>query len=287
MPLWSYRGFGVERGHLFDIPEVPAIEEDEIWPGTPNVVIDQGHYTIGWQGWPDSKGGPGFVTLRRGAFGSVKLVDRYPMTEDGWSRAWQELVTLDPATADAARAALDHRARRRGTKREQQRVDAATIMQLPHVVCAGGNAAVPLTAGQGYVLRFMRDKVAVCPLLEFHPVLEIEYSRVQAFEISGPGQVEKWRSLAEVMVLGFLGTVPVTKIKTFLRIQVPAGELFFMHTGMPPDELRIRLSPVFARLPTTGASVTDELTRLAALVDKGLLTRQEFDAIKAKLLAGL
>lgn len=34
------------------------------------------------------------------------------------------------------------------------------------------------------------------------------------------------------------------------------------------------------------ASVADELSRLAGLMDQGLLTRDEFDALKARLLTG-
>jgi hypothetical protein len=32
------------------------------------------------------------VIVRRTGLGSLKVVDNFPLTEDGWARAWQSLV---------------------------------------------------------------------------------------------------------------------------------------------------------------------------------------------------
>ena len=65
------------------VPPPPVVKPDEIWSGTPNVLIDGVRFTIGWQHWSESRGGPSFVTARRGALGTHKVVERYPLTDDG------------------------------------------------------------------------------------------------------------------------------------------------------------------------------------------------------------
>jgi len=87
----------------------------------------------------------------------------------------------------------------------------------------------------------------------------------------------------------------------FVRIQTADSELFFLHTRLLPDDLRIRLSRALGAVreaqaagtislegrgkQADTASLVDELSRLAGLLDSGLLTREEFDQLKAKLIA--
>jgi len=53
--------------------------------------------TIGWEFRPPAKGGSAFVIVGRTRLGSLKVVDSFPLTEDGWARAWQSLVGQNPA----------------------------------------------------------------------------------------------------------------------------------------------------------------------------------------------
>ena len=92
-----------------------------------------------------------------------------------------------------------------------------------------------------------------------------------------------------------------TRIKTFVRVQGHDSELVFLHTTILPDDLRVHLSrgigairqaraagPIPGNGPGSagGPSPVDELTRLASLLEAGLLTRQEFEQLKAKIIAG-
>jgi hypothetical protein len=90
------------------------------------------------------------------------------------------------------------------------------------------------------------------------------------------------------------------KIKTVVRIQGTACELFMLYTQLEPDALRIELSRSLGAIrearsaradisalresPKQG-SLVDELSRLASMLNAGLLTREEFDHLKAKLIA--
>jgi hypothetical protein len=92
-----------------------------------------------------------------------------------------------------------------------------------------------------------------------------------------------------------------TTTTTVLRVQARAAELFLLNNAVAPDQLRIELSPALVILREARASrpsatpgsqgpdapsVATELVKLASLMESGLLTREEFDVLKARLIAG-
>jgi hypothetical protein len=96
------------------------------------------------------------------------------------------------------------------------------------------------------------------------------------------------------------GLTTRTSIKTVVRIQGTGCELFLLHTRVTPEQLRIELSrPLGAmrsmradgvaeaighQVPARSAVPVEELAKLAEMLEKGLLTREEFELMKAKLL---
>jgi hypothetical protein len=90
------------------------------------------------------------------------------------------------------------------------------------------------------------------------------------------------------------------RIETTVRIRGKDAELYFLSTEYRPDALRIEMSRPLRAVEranaaeandTDGAehqateSVPDRLTQLASLLQQGLITRQEFEHLKAKLIA--
>jgi hypothetical protein len=91
-----------------------------------------------------------------------------------------------------------------------------------------------------------------------------------------------------------------TSITTIVRIQGTGCELFLLHTRMTPEQLRIAMShPLGAirsartakvageiqhQVPAVSRSPVEELAKLADMLEKGLLTREEFDLMKGRLL---
>jgi hypothetical protein len=75
-------------------------------------LADQGslHHGVGWQRQRGSEDGANFVVCKTSFLGGVKVIERYPFTEQGWAAAWSSLVQRD---ADAARAILARLAARR------------------------------------------------------------------------------------------------------------------------------------------------------------------------------
>lgn len=290
-----------------DVPPPPVVNPDEIQFDTPSVLADGTRYSIGWQRWPEKKGGPSFVTVRRSALGTLKVVERYPLTDEGWARAWRALVKLDSAVAEKILATLARRAEKDTAFEERRQLDARSLAYLPQVIFIGGYLSEgELAAAQMYDLRFLQDRLSVYPQSSLRTLAEFSYVDIQAVEVAGPGLVKKWSPGQQVMLaaaFGYTGALVAygsTRIKTFVRIQTANSELFFLHTTLLPEDLRIHLSrglgaaraaqasstsPGDRKKQAGTASLLDELSRLAGLLDSGLLTREEFDQLKAKLIA--
>ena len=87
-------------------------------------------------------------------------------------------------------------------------------------------------------------------------------------------------------------------IDTVLRLQKPSAELYLFHDALVPQALRAALAPVFDRLRQTDAPSTSQvgeadddvigrLGKLADLLDRGAITQDEFNELKAGLLSGV
>ena len=87
-----------------------------------------------------------------------------------------------------------------------------------------------------------------------------------------------------------------TSIDTVIHLQTPSGELFLHYDRQTPEVLRRTLSPVFTKLrqaqpsvssqgDASTAGVVDQLHKLGDLLDRGLLTSEEFAQLKADLLS--
>ena len=68
-----------------------------------------------WQ--PAAKGGPEFVIVDCMGLGSLKVLERFSLTQGGWRNAWHALVRQDPDAAGKVRIRLNER------EREQRELD--------------------------------------------------------------------------------------------------------------------------------------------------------------------
>ena len=90
------------------------------------------------------------------------------------------------------------------------------------------------------------------------------------------------------------------KIETIVRLRARDAEFYFLHTEKRPDALRIELSGAMRAIDKAHAtqsddpqepadlaseSIPDQLGKLASLLQQGLITRDEFEHLKAKLIA--
>jgi hypothetical protein len=294
---------GSAGGALSSVPAMPVVPATDLYRGSPYLLVQFGQrYSIGWQ--EARKDGPCFVIARISRLDTAKVVDRFPMTEAGWAKAWRALVRLDADAARASAARLAALAAAQQALTELAELNAASVSYLPGVLFLGGYApAAELAAGGRYDLRFLDDRLAVLLAGRVDALFEVPYRDIEMIDIGGPGLVKRWspgEQAGLALVLGLPGAVlgSETKIQTIVRINTAERELFFLNTQKLADALRIELSvPLKAIRDARAAvtpdqsgtaapeSITDQLTRLASMLEAGLLTRTEFDHLKAKLIA--
>jgi hypothetical protein len=140
----------------------------------------------------------------------------------------------------------------------------------------------------------------------------VPYPEISAFEIGGPGARRSGGGFAGggfgvagaaegMLIAAALNMMTThTKIDTVICLQTSDAELFLHNGNEPPDALRMRLSPIFNILrkqassshappaelnaPAAHGAVVDRLTQLGQLLDRGLITEDEFKQLKAELL---
>jgi Short C-terminal domain len=93
-----------------------------------------------------------------------------------------------------------------------------------------------------------------------------------------------------------------TRVESIVRIRAADADLYFLNTEKDPDALGIELAAARTAINTArgapgddtegaavqpSASVPDQLGKLASLLEQGTITRDEFDHLKAKLIASL
>jgi Short C-terminal domain len=112
------------------------------------------------------------------------------------------------------------------------------------------------------------------------------------FAGGGFGAVGALEGMAAAVVLNALTTRKT--ITTVIRVQAVTAELFLLSTQQTPEQVRMDMSHQLAairaaRSPAAGqpgpAAQVEQLTRLASMLESGLLTREEFDTLKARLLS--
>ena len=136
---------------------------------------------------------------------------------------------------------------------------------------------------------------------------EISYADVESLEIGGPGKFKSGggfmgggfgaEGAVEGMAIASALNLLTTRTKpiTTVTLRTRSAELFLYITTETPELLRMRLSPVFnvmrqhEQAPATqqvqgSGDAVERLASLAGLLEKDLITREEFDRLKADLV---
>ena len=187
------------------------------------------------------------------------------------------------------------------------------IAQVTDCRVLGGHG-LGIPAGAEVEVDFLPESMRIRPgwasrgsRAAFTPV-DVLYADVEEIEIGGPGARTTGggfmgggfgiQGAAEGMLIASALNMLTTKTKvdTLVCLRTSSAELFMHHTTETPDALRIRLSQVFNILRARAAStrrgvagsasenVVEQLARLGDMLDRGLLSREEFEQLKADLL---
>jgi hypothetical protein len=174
-----------------------------------------------------------------------------------------------------------------------------------------GGYGLEIPAGSHCGLFWTDDRATVWPTRRgFHPA-RIPLSQIQNVEIGGPGAVTTGGSLmggglgpigaAEGMLAASLinSLTTKTKIHTMLSIRSTEFEGFFFTDRFTPDRLRIAMSGVIGRVSSQAQTASStpvadsaadpvvRLRELAQLRDDGLMTPEEFEAARKRLVREL
>ena len=309
-------------------PAMPRVPESDLSSYPTYLLAEDAavRHSIGW--YEDRKAGPGFVVARKRATGRATVIERFPLTEEGWAGAWHALSRLDASAAAAVAASLAARAARAQKAAARKALDAESLCVVRAAVFNGGSGAARLTEGQAFDVRFLRDRIAVCPPLLAETIVELPYRDVKTVDVSAStprGSSGETTALCiglgllgaiiGLLVLGLLGLLigalifgligagigaSMTKIDAIVCIRTNDAELQFLDRQKRPDALRAELSEPLRVIGNTGTakpdapseqadavpeSVPDQLSKLASLLQQGLLTREEFEQLKARLIA--
>jgi hypothetical protein len=207
-------------------------------------------------------------------------------------RIESELRTIDQE--DAART---HEA---GTKKFEPIIESLYLE---------GGSGYPLCNQNFYAFTFLQRGIKVwgadvtSPLPP--PLCSIPYDEIVGLEIGGQGQLSSdagiigggfgLSALAGMAIAGLVNAATTAHfMDTTLTITTTQGELLLRSISINPEQLRQHLSPVYVAtsamkrtkaIPTSRSpSLADELERLAKLKADGILTADDFEVAKAKLL---
>lgn len=292
------------------VPRMPAFRVHNEYGQMPVPLVRGLSPTIGWRWLPEQKGGPAFVVISQTRLGLPKAHDQFPLTEEGWARAWRSLEGLSPGSAAKAAhliQALPAPVQGPGSGTALE-LDAGAVASLHGVTFLGGYGMdAAMRARERYDARFIADRLVIRRYRRPEVVEELLYGDIEDVEIGGPGVVRSGGgfrgggfgaagAIEGMAIAAALNALTVrTKITTVIRVQASTSELFLLDTKLPPDQLRIHLSQPLAAIraaraasePPPAASPVSpvaELTKLASMLEGGLLTREEFDTLKARIL---
>jgi hypothetical protein len=166
-----------------------------------------------------------------------------------------------------------------------------------------GGHGYPLQERNLYDVVFSEDGLRVVQHRR-DAVVVVAYSEIASVDVSGAGEKTRGggfmgggfgltgavEGMAIAAVLNSLTTQ--TSMDTVLRVQTHIGEMFFHSDSLAPEALRMSLSAAFTKLRQKDASgtpssgdVLEKLAKLADLLERGAITREEFDKLKSDLLS--
>lgn len=270
-------------------PAMPLPSSDTLWR-TPYLILGLHslRHAVGWQ--DSKKDGPCFLVARIGGLG-IKVLDRFPLTADGWARAWATLVNLDASAAQLTAESLQERsgaAARRKTELERltqayeafARAKGGTVFEL---------LGVQVLPGDGEVYTIGRHD----------PAAKTNTSRLLG-PLAGSKAVvtdgsQAW-SPGRAVFMPIALTALATKTKADAAVVFPDGTVHTTaldgnHAVREAQKQVIQFNALAGAIATTdtenSSGHADRLRTLQELRDAGLLTTEEYEAKRAEIIKSI
>ena len=236
----------------------------------------------------------------------------FPLTESGWRDCWDLLSTRHSKLAEGIRVRADTAFK--GQAIIPRSVLNATLMRQEVVasiglcVLLGGYGYGNLTPGENLAVDFTTAGLRARSTATLDPLLQLPYANALAMDFSGPGRVEKggrfigggfgFRGAVEGMIVASVLNSLTRKstVQSVIRWEARDLEVFLFTSAATPSELRVKLSPVLARIareptapePRPAVNAPEDrlskIERLGSLYKEGLLSEEEFSTLKREVL---
>jgi hypothetical protein len=253
----------------------------------PHPIVDAGRYTLGWQ--DIRKVGHSFVVLRLGLMDSRKVLDRFPLTEEGWAAAWAALVELDESEAAAFRRTLERTAAEAAAEAAEpmrraevyQKLVDATLTRFPAF-------QVQVLTGENVIYSIgSRDDVAKADSSRLlGPLAGAEAVVTDGSQAWSPGRAMfmpialaglATKTMAHAVVIFADGTVHAQALDG--NAPVRQAQLDAVKFNALVSALAIP-----SQAPDAGSDPTDRLRKLRELLEAELITQEEYDAKRAAII---
>jgi hypothetical protein len=219
---------------------------------------------------------------------STKVLDRFPLTEDGWSQAWAALVELDASAAKAALDAIEKRA----AARAAQTAETERQARLYETFVRGGTVTAFRTLG----VQVLAADDNVYTIGWHDAATKTNTSRLLGPLASAQAMVtdgaQAW-SPGRAMFLPLSFTGLATKTKADAAVVFPDGTVHIAPLN-GNNEVREAQKQVvqFNALAGVSAPVATEprgdpagrLRKLQELRDADLLSQEEYEAKRAEVI---
>jgi len=185
---------------------------------------------------------------------------------------------------------------------EAQTLDTLNEVHLDEVQLLGG-FGYPLVQNSLCQLAFNETEVVVAGQgASGRETVSIPYVELKSLSVGGAGKVREGGGFVGggfgldgfavgASVAGLLNAMTTKhRIETLVGLQTERGEMVFLSTAVEPAALELALSRARALVRSASAgspqqaALAEELSKLADLVEKGFLDRDEFDRAKKRLL---
>jgi hypothetical protein len=267
-----------------DTPVMPFISPGMLWRGSPKLIVRL-RYTLGWQ---DTKNdGPCFVVVRVGAV-TDKVLDRFPLTEEGWAQAWAALVQLDSVAAQTVaeivrKSYASDTTRLAEHERQVQLYEAfvsagpVTTFRVLGVQVLAGNGNVYTIGSHDDVTKTNSSRL-LGPLAGAQAVVTDgsqawSPGRAMFLPISLTGLATKTRADAAVVFPD--GTVQIAPLDGNAAVREAQKQVVQFNALAGASELPA---------PETRSDPAVRLRKLQELRDAGLLTQEEYETKRADVI---
>jgi hypothetical protein len=252
----------------------------------PTSIVDGGKYTLGWK--TTKNDGNCFILIRRNVM-AIRVLEQFPMTQEGWAKAWAALVKLDTDAAQAVAKQIqawseENAARAARMERWTQMYEAfdgrePTLFRL---------LGVQVLADQVYTIgdHFTTTRTNTSALLG--PLAGAQAMVTDGSQAWSPGR-------AMFLPVGLTGLA--TKTKADAAVVFPDGTA---HTSPLDGNYAVReaqkqvvqfnaLAGAVAPAPadTADSDPATRLRKLQELLDAGLLRQEEYETKRAEIISQL